>query len=258
SPATSAVRAATSAWSTPGLPGVAGSAPGISVCGAGPATFPAWSSDCVAQLRARSSACVSRHLRVLAQLRARCSPCRVPCPRAARPHYAFPLRLAPVAAPAMRTGGFGVGVARAALGAGTPPPTIVLRWIGDNRPAGVTASGRAEVRVASEQVRNLIIVGSGPAGYTAALYAARAQLEPLVFEGSQFGGALMTTTDVENYPGFSDGIMGPDLMQQMRAQAERFGAELRAEDVEELELTGDIKYATVNGERYAAKAIILA
>lgn len=151
-----------------------------------------------------------------------------------------------------------MGVARAALGAGTPPPTIVLRWIGNDRPAGVTASGRAEVRVASEQVRNLIIVGSGPAGYTAALYAARAQLEPLVFEGSQFGGALMTTTDVENYPGFSDGIMGPDLMQQMRAQAERFGAELRAEDVEELELTGDIKYATVNGERYAAKAIILA
>jgi len=112
--------------------------------------------------------------------------------------------------------------------------------------------------VASEQVRNLIIVGSGPAGYTAALYAARAQLEPLVFEGTQFGGALMTTTDVENYPGFPDGIMGPDLMQQMRAQAEKFGAELRTEDVEELELTGDIKYATVNGQRYAAKAVILA
>ncbi|MFO7193615.1 thioredoxin-disulfide reductase [Thermocrispum sp.] len=112
--------------------------------------------------------------------------------------------------------------------------------------------------MASEQVRNLIIVGSGPAGYTAALYAARAQLEPLVFEGTQFGGALMTTTDVENYPGFPDGIMGPDLMQQMRAQAEKFGAELRTEDVEELELTGDIKYATVNGQRYAAKAVILA
>ncbi|HKS48802.1 MAG TPA: thioredoxin-disulfide reductase [Amycolatopsis sp.] len=112
--------------------------------------------------------------------------------------------------------------------------------------------------MAAEGIRNLIIVGSGPAGYTAAVYAARAQLEPLVFEGSQFGGALMTTTEVENYPGFRDGIQGPDLMEEMRKQAERFGAELRAEDVEQLELVGDVKYVTANGVRYAAKAVILA
>ncbi|ATE57881.1 MULTISPECIES: thioredoxin-disulfide reductase [Actinosynnema] len=107
-------------------------------------------------------------------------------------------------------------------------------------------------------VRNLIIVGSGPAGYTAAVYAARAQLEPLVFEGSQYGGALMTTTEVENFPGFRDGIMGPDLMEQMREQAKRFGAELRAEDVDAVELEGDVKYVTANGTRYAAKAVVLA
>jgi thioredoxin reductase (NADPH) len=112
--------------------------------------------------------------------------------------------------------------------------------------------------VAGEEIRNLIIVGSGPAGYTAAVYAARAQLEPLVFEGTQFGGALMTTTEVENFPGFRDGIQGPDLMEEMRKQAERFGAELRSEDVEALELTGDIKYVTANGQRYAARAVVLA
>ncbi|WP_240543037.1 thioredoxin-disulfide reductase [Solihabitans fulvus] len=104
----------------------------------------------------------------------------------------------------------------------------------------------------------MIIVGSGPAGYTAAVYAARAQLQPLVFEGSQYGGALMTTTEVENYPGFRDGIMGPDLMEQMRTQAERFGAELRPEDVESVELTGEIKYVVANGVRYAARAVVLA
>jgi thioredoxin reductase (NADPH) len=110
----------------------------------------------------------------------------------------------------------------------------------------------------SENVRDVIIVGSGPAGYTAAVYAARAQLNPLVFEGTQFGGALMTTTEVENYPGFRDGIMGPDLMEQMREQAERFGAELRAEDVEDIQLDGEVKYVTANGVRYAGKAVILA
>jgi thioredoxin reductase (NADPH) len=103
-----------------------------------------------------------------------------------------------------------------------------------------------------------VIIGSGPAGYTAATYAARAQLNPLVFEGSQFGGALMTTTEVENFPGFPEGIMGPELMEQMRAQAKRFGAELRAEDVEAVELTGPVKRITANGQEYQARAVILA
>jgi len=107
-------------------------------------------------------------------------------------------------------------------------------------------------------VLDLVIIGSGPAGYTAAVYAARAQLNPLVFEGSQFGGALMTTTEVENFPGFRDGIMGPDLMEQMREQAKRFGAELRAEDVESVDLTGPVKTVTANGQTYSARAVILA
>src|SRR5436190_15302210 len=110
----------------------------------------------------------------------------------------------------------------------------------------------------TNEIRNLIVMGSGPAGYTAAVYAGRAQLEPLVFEGTQYGGALMTTTEVENYPGFRDAIMGPDLMEQMRAQAERFGADLRSEDVESVELTGPVKYVTSGGVRYAAKAVVLA
>lgn len=110
----------------------------------------------------------------------------------------------------------------------------------------------------TEHTRDVIIVGSGPAGYTAAVYTARAQLSPLVFEGTQFGGALMTTTEVENYPGFRDGIMGPDLMEQMRTQAQRFGAELRAEDVEAFDLTSEPKTVTVNGLDYAAHAVILA
>lgn len=110
----------------------------------------------------------------------------------------------------------------------------------------------------TDEVRKVIIIGSGPAGYTAAVYAARAQLEPLVFEGTQFGGALMTTTEVENYPGFTDGIMGPELMEQMRNQATRFGAELRAEDVEEVSLEGPVKTVLANGVTYRAQSVILA
>ncbi len=110
----------------------------------------------------------------------------------------------------------------------------------------------------TSDIHDLIIVGSGPAGYTAAVYAARAELTPLVFEGTQFGGALMTTTEVENFPGFRDGIMGPDLMEQMREQAQRFGADIRTEDVEALDLTGAVKTVTVDGTVYSARAVILA
>jgi len=112
----------------------------------------------------------------------------------------------------------------------------------------------------SDSVRNLIIIGSGPSGYTAAVYAARANLEPLVFEGSvTAGGALMNTTDVENFPGFPDGIMGPDLMDKLRAQAERFGAELISDDVTSVDLTGDIKtVALADGTTYRARAVVLA
>ncbi|MFD6218997.1 thioredoxin-disulfide reductase [Nocardia asteroides] len=110
----------------------------------------------------------------------------------------------------------------------------------------------------STPVRDLIIVGSGPAGYTAAVYAARAELQPLVFEGTQFGGALMTTTEVENFPGFREGIMGPDLMEQMREQAKRFGADLRTEDVDAIDLSGTIKKVTVGDETFEAYAVILA
>ncbi|MCB0930863.1 MAG: thioredoxin-disulfide reductase [Mycobacterium sp.] len=111
----------------------------------------------------------------------------------------------------------------------------------------------------SDQVHDVIVIGSGPAGYTAAIYTARAQLNPLVFEGTAFGGALMTTTEVENYPGFRSGIMGPELMDEMREQALRFGADLQMEDVESVSLTDPIKeVVTAGGETHRARAVILA
>ncbi|MGJ0118653.1 thioredoxin-disulfide reductase [Williamsia sp. MIQD14] len=107
-------------------------------------------------------------------------------------------------------------------------------------------------------IHDLIVVGSGPAGYTAAVYAARAELAPVVFEGTQFGGALMTTTEVENFPGFQEGIQGPALMDEMREQALRFGADLRMEDVDVIRAEGDIKEVEVGGEVYRSRALVLA
>jgi thioredoxin reductase (NADPH) len=106
---------------------------------------------------------------------------------------------------------------------------------------------------------DVIIIGSGPAGYTAAVYTARANLSPVVFEGTSFGGALMTTTEVENFPGFRNGIMGPELMDEMREQALRFGADLQMEDIESVDLAGPVKtVTTAGGEVFRARAVILA
>ena len=112
----------------------------------------------------------------------------------------------------------------------------------------------------STDVREVVIVGSGPAGYTAAIYAARAQLNPLMYEGSvTAGGALMNTTEVENFPGFIDGIMGPDLMDNMRKQSKRFGTEIITDDVVEMDLTGDIKIIKDgSGNVVRARSVILA
>jgi len=107
-------------------------------------------------------------------------------------------------------------------------------------------------------IHDVAIVGSGPAGYTAALYAARAELKPIVFEGFEYGGELMNPTAVANYPGFQKGIMGPELMEEMRAQATRFGADLRMEIVDKVELEGDIKQIHVGDEVFEARSVILA
>src|SRR5881227_1426708 len=105
--------------------------------------------------------------------------------------------------------------------------------------------------------RELIIIGGGPAGYTAALYAARADLEPLVIEGFNYGGQLMITSDVENYPGFVDGIMGPELMATMRAQAERFGDELVTDDVTRVDFSSRPLKVYVGDEEHTARAVII-
>jgi len=121
-------------------------------------------------------------------------------------------------------------------------------------------SAQPEDLLVTDTTRDLVIIGSGPAGYTAAIYAARAGLAPVVVAGSvTAGGALMNTTDVENFPGFVDGVLGPDLMETMRKQAERFGAEIRYDDVTQVELTGPVKtVVTGNGETFRARAVILA
>ena len=123
-----------------------------------------------------------------------------------------------------------------------------------------TGTSSANATSSTTEVRNVIIIGSGPAGYTAAIYAARANLRPLLFEGSvTAGGALMTTTDVENFPGFPDGVMGPDLMDSLRAQAEKFGAELVTDDITDVDLTGAVKVVTDGAGRvHRAHAVILA
>ncbi len=110
-----------------------------------------------------------------------------------------------------------------------------------------------------KKVENVIVVGGGPAGYTAALYTARANLEPLVFEGFQWGGQLQNTTDVENYPGYPEGIMGPEMMNQFRAQAERFGTRFVADDVDRVELSdGDVQKVFLGDEEHLARTVILA
>src|SRR3712207_504675 len=131
---------------------------------------------------------------------------------------------------------------------------------GTNGAPTTHGGGTAAQIAATTNLRQVIIVGSGPAGYTAAVYAARANLKPLVFEGAvTAGGALMNTTEVENYPGFSKGIQGPELMDEMRAQAERFGAELVTDDVVAVDLTGTLKTVTDGeGTVHAARTVILA
>lgn len=146
------------------------------------------------------------------------------------------------------------------------PQTPILNTLGGGFGISLTGAQTETADTASPAdasdapVRGIVIVGSGPAGYTAAVYAARAGLKPVVIAGSlDAGGALMTTTEVENFPGFPEGIMGPDLMGNMQEQAERFGAEILFEDATGVELAGDIKtIRTESGDVFRAKAVIIA
>ena len=123
----------------------------------------------------------------------------------------------------------------------------------------MTPVQREEGQAVVTEVRDVIIIGSGPAGYTAALYAARARLNPLLFEGSvTSGGALMNTTDVENFPGFPDGVLGPDLMDSLRKQAERFGAELVTDDVTEVDLSATPKVVKAGSDTFLTRSVIVA
>ncbi|HEV2902343.1 MAG TPA: thioredoxin-disulfide reductase [Gaiellaceae bacterium] len=106
-------------------------------------------------------------------------------------------------------------------------------------------------------VRNMIIIGGGPAGYTAALYAARANLEPLVIEGFQWGGQLMITSDVENYPGYAEGVLGPEMMKDFRRQAERFGAEFVSDDVTRVDFSEQPFRVWVGEEEYRSESVIV-
>src|ERR1051326_5659669 len=119
------------------------------------------------------------------------------------------------------------------------------------------AAGGGRESAVGDDVRNVIVIGSGPAGLTAAIYTARANLAPLVIEGLQAGGQLMLTTDVENYPGFPDGILGPDLMAKFREQAERFGAEFVTADVDHVDLTSTPFRVTVGGVQHEGRSIII-
>ena len=110
----------------------------------------------------------------------------------------------------------------------------------------------------TNDVRELIIIGGGPAGYTAALYAARAELKPLVIEGFQWGGQLMITSDVENYPGYPEGVIGPQMMQDFRSQAERFGAEFVTDNVTSVDLSERPFRISVGRDEYRAKAVVVA
>src|SRR3981189_410114 len=108
------------------------------------------------------------------------------------------------------------------------------------------------------EIRDVLIIGGGPAGYTAALYAARADLEPLVIEGFQWGGQLMITSDVENYPGYADGVMGPEMMSDFRRQAERFGSQFITDDVTKVDFSEQPFRVWVGDDEYSARAVIVA